>query len=76
LKSWYRSAHLGGDRKKTDATTGTLLMGVRGYQPLLGRFVQRDPVERGSANAYDYVNQDPINGYDLDGRFLGRFGNW
>jgi hypothetical protein len=25
-------------------------------------------VEGGSANAYDYTNQDPLNRYDLDGQ--------
>jgi hypothetical protein len=31
------------------------------------RFLQTDPVPGGSANAYDYVNQDPINQIDLAG---------
>jgi hypothetical protein len=44
------------------------LMGSTSTNPLLGRFLQTDPVAGGSANAYDYVGQDPINGYDLDGR--------
>jgi hypothetical protein len=43
-------------------------MGVRVYVPQLGRFLQVDPVVGGSANDYDYANQDPINTYDLDGR--------
>jgi hypothetical protein len=43
-------------------------MGVRLYDPTAGRFLQVDPVPGGSANAYDYVNQDPVNGIDLDGR--------
>ena len=43
-------------------------MGARPYSPLLGRFLSVDPEEGGSANDYDYVNGDPINSSDLDGR--------
>lgn len=43
-------------------------MGVRTYVPSLGRFLQVDPVLGGSANAYEYAFQDPINMFDLDGR--------
>src|SRR5262245_1415720 len=48
-------------------------MGIRVYRPAAGRFLQVDPAgcgaaNRGSANAYDYARQDPINVFDLDGR--------
>ncbi|MCC8244972.1 RHS repeat-associated core domain-containing protein [Saccharothrix luteola] len=43
-------------------------MGARPYSPLLGRFLSVDPEEGGSANDYDYVNGDPVNTSDLDGR--------
>ncbi len=46
-------------------------MGVRPYLPGIGRFLSVDPVEGGSANDYDYVNGDPINVLDLDGRGIG-----
>jgi hypothetical protein len=42
-------------------------MGARSYIPQLGRFLTPDSVRGGSANAYDYANQDPINVFDLDG---------
>jgi hypothetical protein len=44
-------------------------MGVRLYDPSIGRFLSVDPVPGGNANAYDYVNGDPLNRYDLDGRW-------
>ena len=41
-------------------------MGVRLYDPNLGRFLEVDPVEGGNANDYVYP-ADPVNMYDLDG---------
>ena len=46
---------------------GTIEMGARQYDPTLGRFLETDPIEGGSANDYDYVNGDPVNASDLDG---------
>lgn len=54
--------------KKLDTATSLIEMGVRPYDPSIGRFLSIDPVDGGSLNAYDYAGQDPINGYDLDGR--------
>jgi hypothetical protein len=42
-------------------------MGVRQYNPATARFLSTDPVPGGSANAYDYAAQDPINAWDLSG---------
>ncbi|MEV0766115.1 PA14 domain-containing protein [Nocardia sp. NPDC050435] len=50
------------------ASQQTIEMGDRSYLPILGRFLQVDPVLGGSANAYDYCNADPINSTDLTGR--------
>lgn len=33
----------------------------------MGRFLQVDPVEGGSANSYDYVNGSPVSSFDLTG---------
>ncbi|MFD2090306.1 PA14 domain-containing protein [Blastococcus deserti] len=46
----------------------TIQMGARQYVPALGRFIEVDPVEGGSASDYDYTNADPVNATDLDGR--------
>gem|GEM_PF-840478 len=58
---------LGGKARRTQLPSGVIQMGLRSYVPALGRFLTPDPVKGGSANAYDYVDQDPVNGYDLTG---------
>ncbi|MGW0252411.1 PA14 domain-containing protein [Nocardia goodfellowii] len=50
------------------ASQQSLEMGARTYLPILGRFLQVDPVLGGSANAYDYCDGDPVNKVDLTGR--------
>ncbi|GAQ70172.1 tRNA(Glu)-specific nuclease WapA precursor [Streptomyces turgidiscabies] len=62
-----RYGWLGGKQRPADTPTGLVLMGVRLYDPRLGRFLQTDPVAGGSANAYDYSNQDPCNSSDTTG---------
>ena len=47
--------------------TPIVAMGQRVYVPSLGRFIQVDPVVGGSANGYDYANQDPTANSDPAG---------
>ena len=43
-------------------------MGARVYLPTIGRFLQVDPVQGGTPNAYTYT-PDPINSNDYTGLF-------
>ncbi|WP_214415931.1 phospholipase A2 [Sphaerisporangium fuscum] len=58
----------GAAQREAGTPDGSLLMGVRLYQPKLGRFLQTDPVPGGGDNAYDYAGQSPTSNADLDGR--------
>ncbi|MEU6005516.1 DNRLRE domain-containing protein [Streptomyces sp. NPDC047453] len=60
---------LGAKQRSSETLTGLVLMGVRLYNPATGRFLSPDPVYGGNANAYDYVHADPLNRYDLDGKW-------
>jgi RHS repeat-associated protein len=62
-----RFGWLGGKQRRTELSSGVIQMGVRSYVPALGRFITPDPIEGGSANAYDYAGQDPVNDFDLMG---------
>jgi RHS repeat-associated protein len=54
-------------------TDDAYVIGARQYSPAAGRFLQPDPVNGGSLNAYEYANGDPINFYDpTGGMSLGR----
>ncbi len=64
-----RYGWLGAKTRPADTVAGIVLMGVRLYLPTTGRFLQPDPVPGGSDNAYDYAGHDPINTFDLDGRW-------
>ena len=67
-----RYDYLGTAQRRHDGNTGLMLMGQRLYNPAAGRFLQTDLVLGGSANNYDYVNGDPVNGLDLDGTCNGK----
>lgn len=69
-KGSFDYGYVGQHQKGTEAQSGlqpTIEMGARQYSPVLGRFLEVDPVEGGSANDYDYVSGDPLNHFDLDG---------
>lgn len=66
-----RFGWLGGWQRRTEMNSGVIQMGVRSYVPTIGRFLSVDPVSGGSANAYDYANQDPVNTTDLGGENTG-----
>ena len=65
-----RYGWLGAKQRSGDAIGGVLVMGVRLYVPVLGRFLQTDPVPGGSCNGFDYVCQDPVNATDLGGQTM------
>ncbi len=52
-------------------TTGAYGNTGRPYEPLLGRWLQRDPIqEAGGINLYDYVGNTPINAVDPFGLYI------
>ncbi|HEX8002584.1 MAG TPA: RHS repeat-associated core domain-containing protein [Mycobacteriales bacterium] len=68
LSSTRRYEWLGAKTRAADNPGGIVLMGVRLYNPVTGRFLSVDPVPGGSDNRYDYAGHDPTNAFDLDGR--------
>jgi len=72
-----RYGWLGAHQRAQDTPGGITLMGVRLYNPSLGRFLSVDPVDGGSCNAYEYACGDPVNNVDLDGKaWWKRKKNW
>ncbi|GAA6526904.1 hypothetical protein [Intrasporangium sp. DVR] len=60
---------LGAKQRSTSIeSAGLTLMGVRLYNARRGLFTSVDPVPGGNTTAYTYP-QDPINAFDLDGRW-------
>lgn len=62
--------YLGAAKKTTDSefSIAPTQMGARVYIAQLGRFLQMDPVEGGTANNYVYVT-DPVNQSDINGKW-------
>jgi RHS repeat-associated protein len=62
-----RYGWLGAAQRAADNPGDLIAMGVRLYNPALGRFLSSDPVYGGNANSYEYATADPINKYDVSG---------
>ena len=66
---------VGGKLRATNTATGLIQMGVRVYDPIIGRFLSPDPVYGGNDNSYTYP-VDPMNAYDLSGKCWGWHCEW
>jgi RHS repeat-associated protein len=70
--------YCGREGYQTDKDSGLQLLGNRYYDPVIGRFLTRDPAEAGD-NWYAYAGNNPVSGSDpsgllpdsIDGRKLG-----
>ncbi|MFA5801894.1 MAG: RHS repeat-associated core domain-containing protein, partial [Thermoleophilia bacterium] len=63
-------------QRDTDSSTGTVRMGVREHDPVVGRLTSADPLKGDamnpqSLNRYGYALNNPMTTYDLDGRQAG-----
>ncbi len=67
LPAGTKYAFHGSKQREALTSGGIVAMGVRLYQPQMGRFLQDDPVLGGSAGPYEYAYQDPVNISDLSG---------
>ena len=56
--------------KEYSPETGLIFFGARYYNPLIGRFITPDPLGQvDGPNVYLYLNDDPVNKYDLWGLY-------
>jgi len=64
-----------------DDYSGLYCLGIRFYDPEIGRFIQEDPILGDlssplTLNRYVYCANDPINFADYDGLFWAEIGDW
>ena len=61
--------------KRSDFASGLVYFGYRFYEPHLGRWLNRDPLqEQGGINLYGYVQGDPLGYVDPDGQYAQALG--
>ena len=55
---------------RRDIGSGLLQFGARHYDPVVGRWISKDPIgfDGGDTNLYGYVLNDPVNFVDFDGK--------
>ncbi|BDS08268.1 hypothetical protein NT6N_33080 [Oceaniferula spumae] len=69
VKTHFYQAFDGNVSEYLNAKTGLNYYGYRYYDPVTGRWINRDPIEeRGGLNLYAMVNNNPINWIDRLGR--------
>lgn len=56
--------------KESDPQTGLYYFGARWYDPVIGRWITREPTGADGPNLYHYCFNDPINGFDPNGRYF------